>query len=148
LLAAQEAKPAASPLDALVDSLSRGQSYGQVAVSPDGTHVAWVESGHGRRTPPDRKPGGYLVNLHSLNEPHRHITAGTSQSVPAEQGFAWSPDGKQLAFLSDQAKRGQFQVYVSSANGGPARKLSHLKGLLATPKWSPDGTRIAFLFTE
>jgi len=32
--------------------------------------------------------------------------------------------------------------------GGPSKKLTNVKGLLATPRWSPDGKTIAVLFTE
>ena len=37
---------------------------------------------------------------------------------------------------------------LAPAEGGAARQLTHLKGLLGEPKWSPDGKRIAILFTE
>ena len=62
--------------------------------------------------------------------------------------MAWSPDSKRVAFLSDAAKPGQLQLYVTDAAGGPARRLTGVKGFLATPGWSPDGRTIALLFTE
>jgi dipeptidyl aminopeptidase/acylaminoacyl peptidase len=61
---------------------------------------------------------------------------------------AWSPDGKHLAFLSDAAREKQLQIYVASASGGPARRLTRLAGQVGHPKWSPDGRAIAFLFIE
>jgi|GEM_PF-1468932 len=64
----------------------------------------------------------------------RNITAG-SNSVNLEPAF--SPDGKSIAFFST---RGGGGIYVVSAAGGPARRLS---GFGFHPAWSPDGKRIA-----
>ena len=36
----------------------------------------------------------------------------------------------------------------TNATRGAARKMTSVKGFLATPKWSPDGKTIAVLFTE
>jgi dipeptidyl aminopeptidase/acylaminoacyl peptidase len=66
----------------------------------------------------------------------------------AGEAVAWSPDSRQVAFLSDREKSGQLQLYVAGVPGGTARQVTHLKGLLAAPRWSPDGKRIAVLFTE
>ncbi|MBZ5552429.1 MAG: S9 family peptidase [Acidobacteriia bacterium] len=66
----------------------------------------------------------------------------------SEHDLAWSPDGHRLAFLSDQERKGQFQLYVVPTEGGAARQLTHVKGLLVDPHWSPDGKAIAVLFTE
>ena len=65
----------------------------------------------------------------------------------AEGSVAWAPDSQRIAFLSDAEKAGQLQLYISDL-GGPAKKLTNVKGLLATPRWSPDGKTIAVLFTE
>ena len=81
----------------------------------------------------------------------------TTGSAPCdEHGVAWSPDSRQIAFLSDREKPGQLQLYIapvgqalSPANpAGKPRQVTHLTGLLAEPHWSPDGQRVAFLFTE
>jgi dipeptidyl aminopeptidase/acylaminoacyl peptidase len=53
----------------------------------------------------------------------------------------WSPDGTQVAFISDRS--GEKQVWVISPNGGEARQLT--SGALAPSElaWSPDGRWLA-----
>jgi dipeptidyl aminopeptidase/acylaminoacyl peptidase len=54
----------------------------------------------------------------------------------------WSPDGKQIAFLSSRS--GSSQVYVLSLGGGEARQWTNLSTGADIVKWSPDGKTIAF----
>ena len=61
-----------------------------------------------------------------------------------EHDIAWSPDGAELAFLSDAESAGQLQLYVASVASGAARQLTHFAGSLADPQWSPDGKTIAY----
>lgn len=56
---------------------------------------------------------------------------------------AWSPDGRQVAFASDRS--GRYEVYVTPAAGGPARRLTSETGGATQPAWSPDGKKIAFV---
>jgi dipeptidyl aminopeptidase/acylaminoacyl peptidase len=129
-----------SPLDAVVHTLFAAKTFGQVAISPSGQQVAWVK----------KTAGGsavYVAAVTGGGAPAR-ITAGASLAGGAEDSVAWSPNGKQIAFLSDAAKGGQQQLYVASPPGGAARKLTNVKGFLAAPGWSPDGKTIAVLFTE
>ena len=74
--------------------------------------------------------------------------AASLRAAASESAVAWSPDSKQIAFLSDSGKPGQQQLYIAGAAGGPPRKLTAVKGFLAAPGWSPDGKTIALLFTE
>src|SRR5258708_825831 len=61
----------------------------------------------------------------------------------ADKSPEWSPDGKQIAFLSNRS--GQQQIYVMPGDGGEARQLTNLKqGVGHAPVWSPDGQYIAF----
>src|SRR5215510_1717288 len=124
------------PMDAVVRTLFAGASFDQAAISPDGRQVAWVES----------SKGGSAIYLSDLSIPRpRRITA----SGKSESGVAWSPDSKQIAFLSDAGKPGQQQLYITSAVAGATpRKLTNVTGFLASPGWSPDGKTIALLFTE
>jgi dipeptidyl aminopeptidase/acylaminoacyl peptidase len=56
---------------------------------------------------------------------------------------AWSPDGEELAFVSDRA--GKPQIFLLPVNGGEARQLTNLpNGVGGGPVWSPDGKAIAF----
>ena len=58
----------------------------------------------------------------------------------------WSPDGSQLAFLGRCGTRDQ--LFVASAQGGPATQLSEVVEGVTALRWSPDGSRIAFLARE
>jgi dipeptidyl aminopeptidase/acylaminoacyl peptidase len=55
---------------------------------------------------------------------------------------AWSPDGKQLAFV--RAIDNKPQLFLLSLDGGEAVQLTKFKYGAGTPKWSPDGKQILF----
>ena len=55
---------------------------------------------------------------------------------------AWSPDGKQLAFVRTIDNKPQ--VFLLSLDGGEAVQLTKYKYGAGTPKWSPDGKQIVF----
>jgi dipeptidyl aminopeptidase/acylaminoacyl peptidase len=132
----------ASPKETL-DLLFATQQFKQVALSPDGRHVAWVEA----RPNADRTPSAHSAILlrATAGGATQRISAGDGQALGEEHGLAWAHDGQQLAFLSDCGKKGQLQLYVIPAAGGKARQVTHLAGYLADPKWSPDGQTIALL---
>ncbi|MDR3678154.1 MAG: DPP IV N-terminal domain-containing protein, partial [Acidobacteriota bacterium] len=131
-----------SSLDAVLDSLADAHGTRQVAISPDGQRVAWVDA-------MGASPHGIFVcNLASPATTRRRITAGDGAEVSEEHEIAWSPDSSQLAFLSNARTPGQLQLYVASVARGEARKLTDLTGSLDSPSWSPDGKTLALLFTE
>jgi dipeptidyl aminopeptidase/acylaminoacyl peptidase len=131
-----------SSLDSAIDSLYSVRGFDQVAISPDGTHIAWVEHMKSGAN------GIFVVDAHSASQPPRRILT-SSDSQPQDQAhIAWSPDSKRLAFLADAARDGQMQLFTADLDGSPARKLTSLKGFLDLPAWSPDGRTISILFTE
>ncbi len=131
-----------SSLDATLDSLAGAHGIRQVAISPDGQRVAWVESS-------GPSPHGIFVcSLASPTSTRRRTTAGSGDDASDEREIAWSPDSRQLAFLSNAQTPDQLQLYVAKVAGGEARKLTDLKGSLDGPSWSPDGKTLAVLFTE
>ena len=58
-----------------------------------------------------------------------------------QASFAWSPDGSQIAFISDLT--GQFNVYVLSVADRKIRKLLDAGFPAWKVSWSPDGRQLA-----
>ena len=124
------------------------QNFDQVAISPDGNRVAWVQEAVNESGEATGGTTIFLQELQSPNSKPKRISAGADTQVAGEGTIAWSPDSKHLAFLSDIEGGGQSNFYVVNVDGGSARKLTNLKGYLTDPTWSPDQKTLAFLFTE
>lgn len=78
-------------------------------------------------------------------------TDGNSASAPRQFTYGdqndgspqWSPDGSQIAFLSNRGdKEKPAQLYLIPFYGGEARKLTDIEGRISEFSWSPDGKRI------
>ncbi len=79
------------------------------------------------------------LKLKSCDNPLRNLT-----DTPAdEREPIWSPDGKHIAFVSDQ--EGQRDIYAMDINGNNWVNLTRSPSEDFSPVWSPDGTRIAFV---
>jgi tricorn protease len=69
----------------------------------------------------------------------------TNTPGAAERNPAWSPDGKQIAYFSDES--GEYQLHIRNQNGmGDLQKikLGGLPSFYYGPVWSPDGKKIAY----
>lgn len=60
----------------------------------------------------------------------------------------WSPNGREVAFLSNRAEAEQPQIYIIPIDGGEARPLTDLKGEFDTFAWSPDGQQLVCNFRK
>jgi tricorn protease len=63
----------------------------------------------------------------------------------AERDPSWSPDGKWLAYFSDES--GEYELHLSPQGGiGNVKKytLGNTPAFYYSPRWSPDGKKIAF----
>jgi len=63
----------------------------------------------------------------------------------ADRDPAWSPDGKSIAWFSDES--GEYALHIVDQNGlGAVRKieLGHPPSFFYSPKWAPDGKKIAY----
>jgi tricorn protease len=101
----------------------------RATLSPSGARALFEAHGEILTAPAEK---GDIRNLTN--------TPGTMERDPT-----WSPDGKLVAYFSDES--GEYQLFLKSPDGmGPARKIS-----LGTPAsfyygpiWSPDSKKIAF----
>jgi len=142
-----QATPKAKSLDDAMKAMFDVRTFAQAEISPDGNKVAWVESLPGPGGAPSANSAIYVAEV-SAPDVRTRITAGDGKTAYEEHDVAWSPDGKQIAFLSDAATQGQLQLFVMNSSGGSAKQVTRMKGFLASPGWSPDGKTVALLFTE
>ena len=91
----------------------------------------------------DVAPNGEFMVFDMLGDLYKVSMSG-GDATPLTQDFAWnihpsiSPDGKQIAFISD--KDGLSNVWVMDIDGSNLRQVTKEKSnLIHSPKWSPDG---------
>ena len=59
---------------------------------------------------------------------------------------SWSPDAKQIAYVSFEKKTAE--IYVQEVVTGSRRKLASFRGINGAPRWSPDGRRLALTLSR
>ncbi|MFN0171958.1 MAG: PDZ domain-containing protein [Bryobacteraceae bacterium] len=99
-------------------------------LSPNGVRVAFEARGEIITVPAEK---GDARNLTS--------TMGVMERDPA-----WSPDGKSIAFFSDES--GEYQLHLASQDGkgGVTRiALAAKPSFYFAPRWSPDSRKIAYV---
>jgi dipeptidyl aminopeptidase/acylaminoacyl peptidase len=131
----------AQSMQQLTEQLGKTVLYGDIAVSPDAMHIAWVQSNAAtisKQTYIRETSGNAPAKI--VNIP---VTGDRTDFDPA-----WSPDSKTLAFFSSAGETEQRQLWTVNADGSDPKKITSLNGYAARPRWSHDGKHIAFLYIE
>jgi dipeptidyl aminopeptidase/acylaminoacyl peptidase len=134
-IVAQE-RPAADTAKPLTPDTSLNlRSISDLQFSPDGARVAFIVT----EPPKGERRARHIWLYDKKSGAVRQFTFSTKD----ETSPRWSPDGKQLAFLSNRDD--QQQIYVMRADGGEAAAVTKGKSSVRTFAWSPDGKQIAYL---
>ena len=141
---AQEAQPPRSRAAAIMESMPAPTSFDQVAISPDGSKLAWTNGGSITLSTPF--PGAETKIIPTPND------------LPVRE-LAWSPDSAHLAFIADlPSEKPAAELYVAEIVTATTRglvtflptvhKLADFHGYVSAPGFSPDGKSLAVLFIE
>ncbi len=106
-----------------------GEKIQNAAISPTGARAVFEARGEILTVPGEK---GDIRNL-------------TRTPAVAERDPAWSPDGKSIAYFSDES--GEYALHVAEQSGSkPVRKinLGNPPSYFYSPLWSPDSKKIAY----
>jgi Tol biopolymer transport system component len=110
----------------------RAFDFSQPTWSPDGRHVAYVQSIESTST-------SNLYVIDADGSGRRRLTR-----LPNADGPAWSPDGKEIAFEHAVERGRGADIFVLELATGRLRRLTRTRVDESSPQWSPDGRQIAY----
>jgi len=106
-----------------------GQRLGTAHLSPTAARALFETRGEIITIPAEKGDARNLTN-----------TTGVMERDPA-----WSPDGRFIAYFSDES--GEYMLHISNQNGTGAPikiKLGEKPDWYFTPRWSPDSKKVAY----
>jgi TolB protein len=88
-----------------------------------------------------------MSSLNENEEIYSNDTKGTNpvnltKHPASDYSPEWSPDGKQIAFVSE--RNGNPEIYLMNRDGSGVTRLTDRPGGDLAPAWSPDGKKIVF----
>jgi tricorn protease len=82
-------------------------------------------------------------NIYSVPEKKGNVRALTESSGIHERGTSWSPDGKLIAFISDET--GEDEIFIMKPDGSDKTQLTkNAESYKFSLLWSPDSKTILF----
>ena len=85
------------------------------------------------------------AELYRISPSDGAIRARLTNNPAIDSSPTFSPDGSQIAFVSN--RQGSPQIFVMSASGGGARRITFQGKYNQTPRWNPDPKKPYIVFT-
>ncbi|MBQ0942646.1 Tol-Pal system protein TolB [Ideonella sp. 4Y16] len=92
------------------------------------TRIAYVTRGGGR----------YQLRITDADGEGGQVALASAEPIISP---AWSPDGRELAYVSFETRKAV--VWVQDLQSGARRQLANFRGTNSAPAWSPDGRELA-----
>ncbi len=106
-----------------------GQNLGSATLSPNAARAAFEARGEVITVPAEKGDWRNLTKSPAVNE----------------RDPAWSPDGKSIAYFSDESGEYMLHIKGQSGSGEPQKiSLGEKPGFYFSPAWSPDSKKIAY----
>jgi Tol biopolymer transport system component/DNA-binding winged helix-turn-helix (wHTH) protein len=119
--------------------LANADGTNEVPLPPASGNFAWAVDSKKFIYQKIDEPSNSEIYLYTLGT-GKHINLTNSSEFEADPAF--SPDGKQVVFIS--LRDGNYEIYLMDADGNNVRRLTHHPSAESHPVFSPDGTQIAF----
>lgn len=111
------------------------------AWSPDGARVAF----QGRRSAGPGAHGWLELYVWTLGAPGTGIRVSAPMALDADvEFFAWSPDGRRLAYMANPAADAVYKLFTVRADGSEHVQVSGSHVLWNPRPWSSDGGHLAW----
>lgn len=139
---AQAAAPAVERTTELsAEQLVALRSVRDARISPNGKTVAYTVGTPRPLDDPGFSKSSIWLIPRKGGKAKQFSSGGVSSYSPR-----WSPDGKQLAFISRRKTHDDHsQIYLAPIDGGEATPLSESETGVSSFAWSPDGKFVAYL---
>lgn len=118
-----------------LDAMMRLARISEYHLSPNGSQVAFTVQ---------------RIDMDKNTRPRHIWLVGVDGGTPRQITFdgnnyrpRWSPDGRQLAFISTRG--GSAQIWISDAGGSSARQVTRLATEADGLVWTPDGKNLVFI---
>jgi dipeptidyl aminopeptidase/acylaminoacyl peptidase len=119
------------------------QVISEPRLSPDGMNAVYSLQRVDRNT--EKKYNNLWIAPTQGAPSLRQFTFGDHKDLSPR----WSPDGRQIAFLSNRGDQDSPpQFYIIPFTGGEARQLDKLEGTVSSFTWSPDSKSMVFAFRK
>ena len=125
----------------LLTDMLKIKTVGNITLTKDGSTAAFTVTSI---EPNDTSKSDFkfLTQVYSVVTSSDAIPVQLTSSKEGASQPAWSPDGKQLAFI--RTTNGKAQIFILSMAGGEPIQLTNQKYAVTTVEWAPNGKQLLF----